>query len=74
LVNASAFSAPSTRTLPFNLQTQSDSLTDTVVAAAGAGESDNVCCEYFVTFEEDIAMGNQAEWTQCAVDACGLYK
>ena len=47
-------------------ETHSDSLTDTVIAATRAGESDNVCCECFVTFEEDIAMGNQAEWTWCA--------
>jgi len=47
-------------------ETHSDSLTDTVIAATGADESDNVCCKCFVPFEEDIAMGNQAEWTQCA--------
>ena len=47
-------------------ETHSDSLTDTVIAATEAVESDNVCCECFVTFEEDTAMGNQAEWIRSA--------
>jgi len=54
-------------------ETYFDSFTDTVIAATGAGKSDNVCCECYITFEEDIAMGNKAEWTQC-VDTCGMYK
>jgi len=39
--------------------------TDTIVEATGAGENDNVCCECYTTFEKDMAMGNQAEWTCC---------
>jgi len=31
------------------------------MAATGAGEDDNVSCECYITFEEDNAMGNQAE-------------
>ena len=28
------------------------------------------CCECFGTFEEDIALGNQAKWAMCA---CGKW-
>jgi len=42
--------------------------TDTIVPATGVGKDENVCCECYTTFEEDIAMGNQAEWTYYGCD------
>ena len=33
-------------------------------------DQDYECCECFGTFEDDIALGNQAEWAMCA---CGKW-
>ena len=40
------------------------------VAPAGLNDQDYECCECFVTFEEDIILGNEAEWAQCG---CGRW-
>ena len=40
------------------------------VAPAGLNDQDCECCECFGTFEEDIILGNEAEWAQCG---CGRW-
>ena len=40
------------------------------VAPAGLNDQDYECCECFGTFEEDIILGNEAEWAQCG---CGRW-
>ena len=40
------------------------------VAPAGLNDQDYKCCECFGTFEEDIILGNEAEWAQCG---CGRW-
>jgi len=61
----SSMTAVSSFSNPIHAVVSDTHSTDTIVAATGAGGDDNVCCECYATFEEDIAMGNQAEWTRC---------
>jgi len=44
-------------------------MSDTAATTALLGqEQEYECCECFGTFEEDISLGNNAEWAQCACE------
>ena len=40
------------------------------VTPPGLNDQDYECCKCFGTFEEDIILGNEAEWAQCG---CGRW-
>ena len=57
--------------LTHNTPIEMDHLNNNTGATALPGEDnsqDYECCECFGTFEEDISLGNGAEWVQCACD------
>jgi len=50
--------------------TTEEEILDTVIPtseiqAAAIPDQEYECCECFGTFEDDITLGNQAEWTMC---------
>ena len=51
-----------------DLETGLDAPINTTALPGQEANQDYECCECFGTFEEDIKLGNGAEWAQCACE------
>ena len=64
-----ASEAVTTHTQNSSIELEHTHMSDTAATTALPGQEQGYeCCECFGTFEEDISLGNNAEWARCACE------